>query len=179
MATKRHRRRQRRNIAILTIAWLILLAALGIWLREAYRSEARIAGQVAWKYQLPGPTAQTPSVEAIRSSMAFLRAIGLTGDMRSRMQTADILDKTFPAGPVNFRWQMLLIVRGGVQPAAGVEVVVTGATFDKGCNALVVHWELRPRAAGRPVAGNPNEPVTLVLLERFNGDVTLDPIPDP
>jgi hypothetical protein len=179
MAATRLRTSYRPRVAILAIAGLLLLAVFGFLLWDAFRSEARIAGQVAWPYGRANATGQAAQVEVIRNQREFTRAVGLTGDGKSRHQLETFLTNAFRIKAVNFNRQMLLIVRGDVKLAGVDDVAVTRAVFDKGRDALMVHWVLRPCVPGQPAFGKPTAPATLVLLERFDGDVTLAPTPDP
>jgi hypothetical protein len=134
--------------------------------------------QVDWPYGNVSRIGQTPKLEVIRGQRDFIVASGMAPDGKTRGMLEKFLLDSFRVKSVNFDSQMLLVVWPGVQPNGVNHVVVTRLMFHKDSNVLKVHWALRPRPPGQPVPSWPRFPAALVMLNRFDGEVTLDPQPD-
>jgi hypothetical protein len=153
---------------------LLLAGALGLWTQG---DKAKVLGQAEWGNVPPEPGAagREPRCLAIRSQQELYRALGMPGDGKTRMQLERFFTKAFNTKKVDFETRMLLLVTGGAQPSAGYRVEVTRVERSGEGQALRVYWKLHPPPPGQSVTQGPTHPAALVLLSRFNGEVSLEP----
>jgi hypothetical protein len=167
--------RPRRRLVLGALVGLLVLLLSAALLRWAQDDGTRILGQADWPYELPNPAVgRGPFHVVSRSQGEFVGAVGLTRDVKGRYQSEYMLTKAFNAKAVDFRSQMVLLVSGGVQPTGGYRVEVTAISFDNEGKTMRVHWKLHPPLPDQPVTQRPNEPATIALLKRFDGEVRLE-----
>ena len=101
------------------------------------------------------------------------KAMGLTGDGRSRIQATRMLAEALKVPTIDWDKQMVIVVTAGAKPTGGYSVDVTSlAVKDK---TLTVHWKLKSPAPGSFVTQAFTHPAQAVLTERFEGEVKFDP----
>src|SRR5207244_3695209 len=95
------------------------------------------------------------------------------------------LPKALKVDGINFAKQMLLVIEDGTQPMVGVSgggppsaplaVTVVRLERDAAGKTLTVHWQRFPR---RPEHGMITHPLEAVLVERVEGEVKFNRLPD-
>lgn len=159
---------------------LLALVLFGALLLLAQGNEVKIQGHADWPF-VPlsdGGTENGPQHRVIRSQEELLRATGLPGDGKTRLQLESFLKDAFQTKKVNFKRRMLVVVRGGVQRSAGCRVEVTKIEADGQPKVMRVHWKLHAASSDQPEGRRLHYPATVVLIRRFDGEVKFEPSPE-
>ena len=154
-------------------AVVIISALLGVG--QARGDEVKVLGQAVWPARLEGEKSDKgPRLRAVRGDGELLDALGLPGDSRSQLQIERMLTDAFQVKSVDFGKRMLLLVDPGKEKEPdGTAVEITKVETDKDGKTMRVHWKLR-QPQKNTVKGQ-RQAMTVLLLERFDGKVVLQP----
>jgi hypothetical protein len=133
--------------------------------------ELKIQARGFWRAPAkPGAAAQQL---AFRHPGEAAKAMGLTGDGRSRIQATRMLAQALKVPSIDWDKQMVVVVTAGAKPTGGYSVEITSLSVkDK---TLTVHWKLKSPGPGSIVTQAFTHPAQAVLTERFEGEVKFDP----
>src|SRR5438128_8284943 len=94
---------------------------VGVSLLSAQGTEAKIVNQAAWPFTRAEPNniGSGARLLVIRSEAELLKAAGLPGDGRSRMQIASYLKKNLGSDKIDFDKHMLVVITGGTRRSGG------------------------------------------------------------
>jgi hypothetical protein len=152
----------------------ILLAGLALCTARAQETkEVKNPPQAPWPYARANAdgVGKGATTLIIRSEEELIKASGLPGDGRTRMQLADFLQKAFKLDKVDYDKQMLVVITGGTQPSGGFRLEAQKVVADG--KTLTIHWKLHaPKDVATAVI---THPATLVLVDRSNGEIRFEP----
>lgn len=121
-----------------------------------------------WPFASANPDDKTgPKQYVVRSAEDLAKA----ANQKDADKVKEQLLKVLKVKDVDWKTQMLIVVTGGVQSSGGYSLDVTGLEVkDK---VLTVKWKLNPPKGAATAAFT--HPATVVLIERFEGEVKFDP----
>jgi hypothetical protein len=152
---------------------LVLLSASILPAQAGEAKEVKILAQAPWTFARVDPNGigKGATTYVIRSEGDLIKASGLAGDGRTRMQLARFLNDALKIEKMDYDKHMLVVVTGGVQASGGFSLKATKAMSD-GKN-LTLHWKLdAPKGAATDAI---THPAGVFLLERVAGEVRFQP----
>ena len=152
---------------------LLVLLSASVLPAQGEAKEVKILAQAPWTFARVDPDGigKGATTYVIRSEGDLIKASGLAGDGRTRIQLAKFLNSALKIEKMDYDKHMLVVVTGGVQASGGFSLKATKALSD-GKN-LTVHWQLN---APKDFATNAiTHPAGIFLLERVAGEVRFQP----
>ena len=105
-----------------------------------------------------GATMSTTS--ALRSHKEFQKALGLVAEATGRR-----------LGKIDFKKQMLVLVKAGKMNAFGVRVAINRLETSKDGKSVIIHWTFRPYLGGARPPRRLGNPGAIAVVDRFDGVV--------
>ncbi len=133
--------------------------------------------QPGTKGQAPRIIAKTPRLAVNVKGHAVLRnAQDLVKHLKpgtTEREATEQLAKTLGVPDIDWAKQMVVLIDGGVRRTGGYSVQVGDLSVKD--NTLTVHWQIKGPPPGSFVTQALTHPGATLLLERFNGDVRVEP----
>jgi hypothetical protein len=90
--------------------------------------------------------------------------------------SADVA-KLLKVDAIDWKKQMLIVIQGGTQRTGGYSVDAKSVDVKDG--TAIVHWKLNTPAPGSIVTQALTNPALTILVDRFEGDVSFNPVSPP
>ncbi len=132
--------------------------------------EAKILARAFWPH---GQIRKVAQLWVIRSPDELVAATGVRAD--DKKQAIEAMAKALKVDTIDFDKQMLVAVGAGAKPTGGYRVEITKADTDDAGKTMTVHWKLHSPKPGDIVTQAFTYPAEVILVERFKGEVKVDP----
>jgi hypothetical protein len=164
---------------VLTITCLALAALAAAGLSDRINAKGdqgpKILAKASWNSnQLASRVGVLRDAEGAAALFEPLKPAKWTDPATQKEATAK-LAKLFKVDSINWSKQMMLLVEAGQRKTGGYSVEVTGLEVKD--QVLTVKWKVNEPKPGSPVSPEPTFPGAALLVERFEGKVTFDPLP--
>ena len=149
-----------------------MVAGLAL-LAPAWAGDVKAPPQAPWNFARVDPdgVGTGAKTHVVRDIDGLIKASGLVGDGRTRIQLAAFLKKAFNVDEMNYDKKMLVILAAGTQSSGGFKLEATKAIAE--VKTLTIHWKLAPPAGAATDALT--HPAIILYLDRFDGDVRFVP----
>jgi hypothetical protein len=142
---------------------------------KADDKEMKILAKAPWSSRQMGPRTRF-----IRSADGAALVLGVAPDKAMdetvKKEATAFFAKAFKMDAIDWNKQMVLLVEAGQKNTGGYNVEITGLEIkDK---VLTVKWKVNAPKPGSPVTQAITHPATMVLVERFEGEIKFDPPAD-
>jgi hypothetical protein len=152
-----------------TLCMMMVLALAA----PALAGDAKAPAQARWTFARVDPdmVGKDAKTHVIRDIGDLIKAAGLAGDGRTRIQLARYLKEAFNVDEMNYEKKMLVVIAAGTQTTGGYKLEASKAVAEG--KTLTIHWKLTPPDGAATDALT--HPAIILYLDRFDGDVRFVP----